>query len=99
ACVCTGGATLRVTTQCGLNDDAEGQSHSRPPEETHSPWQSLGQSFRKPTDLAFAGDRKAVALSATRSRTAVMTARCADLSSLVERLYVFRILRFVRRLQ
>ena len=86
--VCTGGATLRVTTQRGLNNDAEGQSQSRTPEASHSPRQSIWQSFRKPTDLAFAGDRKAVALSATRSRTAVITGRCADLNSRVERLLV-----------
>jgi hypothetical protein len=76
-----------------------GQSRSRPPEDAPGQRQTPGQSSCKPTDPAFAGDRKAVALSATRSRTAMMTGRSADLSSFAERLYVFAIFRFIPSLQ
>ena len=83
---------FELQTQCGLNDDAEGQSQSRAPEASHRSRQPIWQSFRNPTDPALLEIERR-GLSATRSRATVMTglresqlacraSRCSESSAL-----------------
>src|SRR6266852_5074057 len=70
----SGGHAFRTTAHCGVTNDAEGEGQSGATKDADRPRRVARQSSSQPTYAALPGNGKAVALPATRPRTALMTA-------------------------
>src|SRR2546422_856737 len=68
------GESFRTAAHCGVTNDAEGEGQSGATEDADRARRVARQSSSQPTYAALPGNGKAVALPATRPRTALMTA-------------------------
>src|SRR5438094_3004688 len=88
----SGNDAFRTAAHCGITNDAEGEGQSGATKDADRPRRVARQSSSQPNYAALPGNGKAVALPATRQRTALTTDRCADLpaSSWSRRKFVIR---------